>query len=314
MDLFALLKKEVEDLYLTEELAIARYLYLRTGELFDYNPAFYTYNSEKKINKIFRQHMDIHHVQNFYLICTSWARLYVDLLEAFHISAQYVEKSHHAYVKFKVNHQTIVADLMNYFVDISKIKMGFTTSYFYYDTFFTRFLEKKNPEFLKKVSSKKFAAVDKQLHYFKGIYADDVLEMIKNEIYNDHYSSVPELMDRVMNAIQLIINIERPYIGFISGTTIITEILEYLLGGSQYYIHYTDLYDKERKEFIGVYVNTYNNENKCYVYQKDKSGYYKLEEQSFVKVKKLAKHYKGSDKNIFKLERRLVASKSGVSQ
>lgn len=311
MDLFAILKKEIEDLCLMDELAIARYLYLRTGELFEYNPAFYTYNSQKKISKIFNQHLDIHHVQSFYLICTSWARLYVDLLERFHIPAQYIEESHHAYVKFIINHQTLVADLMNYFIDISKIKLGFTTTYFYYDTFFTRFLEKRNLEIFKKVSLKKFAAIDKQLHYFKGIYADDVLKMIKKEIYNEHFTSVSELMAKVMNAIQLIINIERPYMGFTSEITIITEILEYLLGGSQYYTLYTDLYDKDRKEFIGVYVNIYNNENKCYVYQKDENGYYKLDEQSFAKVKKMAKHYKESDKSIFKLERRLVACKSG---
>ena len=102
MDLARDLEEEIKNLNLTDELSIARYIYIRTGELFDYSMAYlatdYSNPIEvKRSDEIKYQKIDIHHVLDFNLVCTSWAYLYVDLLTYFGIKAEVIDSNYHGY-------------------------------------------------------------------------------------------------------------------------------------------------------------------------------------------------------------------------
>ena len=112
MNLLKKFQKEINELHLSNKLAIARFLYIRTEELFDYDSSYDIYGY-KKSKKIYDKIFDVYDIKYFYFVCASWARLYVELLNAFSIFAKYIEESgyHHAYVKFSIKKKKFKADI-----------------------------------------------------------------------------------------------------------------------------------------------------------------------------------------------------------
>lgn len=304
MNLLKKMQKEVELLNLTDKLTIARFLYIRTGELFDYDETFFTYcTGGKKQKKIFYNEIDINDVQYFRWVCASWARMYVKLLNAFNISGEYIEDSTilHAYVKFYIENKTYIADITYHFQDNVNIKFGLQTSYFYRNTFFNLLLKRlySHKAIEKRVSD--FLEMDKIIKYYKGIYTDEVLAMIKKEIYATHYKDKSQLIERVFETVMLIINIERPDVNFFSGSMFISRMLEYFLGKLNAYIRYSDVYDKKRLEFMEVIANTYEDEAQFFLYEKNEDGYFKLREVSKKQIIKLKDNYKCEHKEVLRL-------------
>lgn len=129
MNLLAMMKQEISELHLTDKLEIAYYLYMRTGQLFEYDPIFPFLTKEEKENFI-KYCVQAKEITDKYLICFSWSYLYRDLLLSFGIDASVVEKEFHAFVTFKIVGEKYVADLMNGYEDLFRIKVGLPTLYF----------------------------------------------------------------------------------------------------------------------------------------------------------------------------------------
>lgn len=302
MDLLKKMQTEIDLLNLTDKLEIARFLYIRTGELFGYDQAYNTYGYRKSI-KMYKKILDTHKIKSFKIICASWAHLYKELLDSFDISAKYVDCGEfcHAYVKFWIGRRKYIADLTDFYADITKIKFGFQTSCFYRETFIKRLRYLLNFGFFSVNQSYKMFNIDKRIGYFKGIYTDEVLKMIKKEIYEQKYADYSEWINEVLEIVMLFINIERPYVEFHSGYVLIKKLLEYFLGDYKNFICCTDVYDKERIDFMGVFVNSAFDVNRVYLYKKNKEGYYKLKEISKKKIAKIESCYECSNERVLKL-------------
>lgn len=304
MNLLEKLQAEVESLHLTDKLSIAKFLYVRTGELFNYNETFYTYRTGgKKQVDFFYEVIDICHVKKFQFVCASWARMFVALLKSFAISAKYIEESGywHAYVKVYINKKVYIADITTGFEDIVNIKFGLQTRNFYHDTFFNRLIRKLNLYECDK-GQKEMLEIDKSIHYYKGIYTDEVLAMIKKEIYAVCYENDLKLIEKVFAVLMLIMNIERPNIGFFSGVEFINKMLEYFLDDLETYIKYSDVYDRKRNKFFEVIVIDYY-DLQVFLYEKNKNSYFKLKKVSRKKLMDITENYKWEHKKVLKLLR-----------
>lgn len=303
MNLYNELQQEIELLHLTDKLTIARFLYIRTGEIFEYNEAFYTYHDgRKKQKKIFYEEIDIYEVKEFRAVCASWAHLFVKLLNAFNITAEYVDDAvyWHGYVKFYINNKVYIADITRNFQDIVNIKFGLKTSHFYRNDFLIRLVKKLHLSFFENLEFD-FLEMDKTINYYKGIYTDEVFIMIKKEIYSFPYTDNLQLIERVLEIVMLIINIERPNIPFFSGSSFINRMLKYFLGDLEDYIRHSNVYDKERTEFMEVIANTYGDNIQFYLYEKNEEGYFKLRKVSKKKIRQIADSYKCEHKKVLKL-------------
>ncbi len=302
MNLLEKLYEEKELLNLKDNLTIAKFLYIRTGELFRYDETFYTYRTGgKKQRKIFYKEINIQNVQEFRFVCASWAKMFVDLLTAFNISAKYIEMDDywHAYVKIFIERKVYIADITTGFEDIVNIKFGMQICNFYNATIFNRILREINFTNCC-VEQKAMIKIDKILNYYKGIYTNEVLYMIKKEIYADFYENDLELMEKVFEVVTLIINIERPNIDFFSGSQFINKMLEIFLDKLEKYVKYSTVYNKQRNEIMEVIVNTYQG-LQFFLYEKNKDGCYNLRKISRKKIEKRTDNYKWQHKKVLRL-------------
>ncbi len=312
MDLLVKLKEEIHKLGLKNDLAIARFIYIRLGELFTYDPTYYTYKSKSPEQMaLFDKKIDIRNVNDFNVVCSSWAHVYANLLNYFGIKALYKETSksyYHAYVKFWIGKKAFVADMTTGLEDISNIKFGFHTTGFYYDDFLWILIDKISSLLNLKKLKNYFQAetkFDKKINYCKGIYTDEILFMIKREIYSSCYQDTKDLINNVFKAVMLIINVERENVRFSDGENFIVKMLEYFLDSHFEYIGYTQLYDGNRQEFMGIYINIYQNLNNCFLYHKDGNDFYKLEPIDQAEAKWLCENYICSEGQILKLIKKL---------
>ena len=120
MDLVVKLKQEIEKLQLQNSLEIAYFLYIRTGEIFEYDPRWEV-ASDKEAKQIFEKKIDIHNISSFKIVCSSWAYLYADLLQEFNIPAEVIGKRH-LKVKFWIEKEEYIADITDHYEDIWRIK------------------------------------------------------------------------------------------------------------------------------------------------------------------------------------------------
>ena len=126
MNLTKLFEKEMAELQIYEPFEIARYFYIRTGQLFEYHP-FYSYLDQEKQDCINKERKDIFCIQDFYVTCFSWSQLYVDLLAYFGIYAEQVSSVHHCFVLIPLDDMYIQADLMAQSSDFYRTKLRLIT-------------------------------------------------------------------------------------------------------------------------------------------------------------------------------------------
>lgn len=279
MNLLKTLKQEISDLQITDKMTIARYIYTRTGEIFDYDP-FYEISDNEEKDRIAHKRIDIENVTEFDIVCTTWAYLYVDLLKFFYINAKVkycnpIFKSHPT-VFLEIDKKIVLVDLMLGFEDISGIKFGYSI----------RHNLIQGSDFLTKAEE-----MDAAIKYNKGIKTEEVLELIKKELI-DLKLDPDEYKYKVFKTIEKIMSFPRSNVRFISGAEYIFQLLRdfsiKLQGG------YATFYNKEKKEFIAVYFIELEEKPVYFIYQKNENGLYEFHEVTEERINALYDNYSAS--------------------
>lgn len=132
MDIVTMLQNELKDknwdLYTK-----ARYLYLRSCELFNYDHRYY-YADKSLISDIRNRQIDLTDVSDFRVVCESWSKqVYLPLLEMIGIKGRIEgEGRGHQFVTFMMGDKKITADACMD-SDLSRVKMKFSTYGFHPD-------------------------------------------------------------------------------------------------------------------------------------------------------------------------------------
>lgn len=274
MNLVEYLKEEVERLHLQDKLEIAKFIYWKTGELFDYNQALFCYpkNSVER-EKVINEKIDIYNIKSPFLICTSWAKMYVELLQEFEIPAKIVDFGEHRYVKILVDEKEVVADLTwGIYKDISMIKLGFRPNNFVVNgnnTFENNF----------------------QMNDYHGISTEQALAILKTEVNLDKYSRDVKVK-KAFEIVQLIINIERSNVYFNSGFNLILKLLDYFLEIEAEFVEYTCCYNADYTSFFGVFRSFAGVEDDYYIYEQEEDHFYHLKKVSGEQVDNLMNSHK----------------------
>ncbi len=235
MNLLERLRTEIRQLKINNPYTIARYIYIRTGELFNYDPV-YIFVGEKEREILKNWHVDIENVQGFNIICYSWAYMYVDLLSAFNIPAKVIQNDMHAGVIIEIDGRNFIADLTSRNQDITRIKFGMEIKNFY------------------QISAKEysFCQIDQNI-YTKKIKLEEVLlqmhrecQFIKSGLPLEKYNYFTfKMIERIMN-------FDRPNVGFVSGVTFINELLKDVFNDCNI-SYYKYFFDIEKRIFIKLY-------------------------------------------------------------
>lgn len=217
IDLISVLEKEINTLNLNNNpYAIARYIYIRLGEIFYYDPQIF-YATDEVRKKLKQKRINPYLVDDFNLICDSYAYLYHDLLKYFNISSEVIDRIDHVYVLLKIDNATILADLTTGNEDITRIKFSLKPIY-------QRMIY---PEAYK--DDKTFANVDKLIFNFAS---EDVLLTVKNVFLvkkRINNWSKEEYIYQIFKFIENYFNFNREHIGFVSGITYIKYLIHYFL-------------------------------------------------------------------------------------
>lgn len=282
MNLLEILKKEISDRQIKDKLDIARYIYVRTGEIFNYDASWvFSSNEEKEILK--NKNIDIENVTDFDIVCFSWARIYKELLHKFNIPAKviYIDKTEkkdgHAYVNVFIDGKTYIADLTASNIDISNIKFGMDTcfncqvyfkpqedTYFYYNEVYPR-----------------------------TIRTDDILVQIKKELkrkQKEKNLNKDEYVYLVYESICTVMNFKRENVGFVCGIQFIRNMLKVLIG-ERYIPSNVHYFDKEKSIYIEVYSIMINGYKHYFAYEMSEKGFYELNEVSEEYIEELFNQY-----------------------
>lgn len=272
MELYNILKKEIEDLRLTDEYEIAYYIYIRMGEELHYD-AVYTFSDEnaRELLKVENEvDQDINDVKKKHL-CFSWALLYKKLLNAFGIEAWYRGSDYHAYVEFKANGKFYIADLMKGYLDISLIKFGFPVKFF---------REKGENEALDNTKlNEKFG----KMRYVSP-----------QKIFDNLYMSVRKINSGFEQSIYVILKFLERYLSFYKNSIDYTggkRLIDYVLAEFKR-VDYNmgEYYDLENDDYVLIYY-LYLGEDIYFAYRKDEDGCYSLHEVSETVVEEIMNSY-----------------------
>ena len=141
---------------------IARYIYIRLGELFIFDP-LYHYGSSNLRDKILAKQIDIENVDTKKVVCKSWAYMYSALLKEVGIPSRVIGEKH-MYVAIQIEGKEIIADpTSGVYADLARIKYGDET---------IGFIVQDGKE------EEKIDKSDEIIHYKKGIYLSEAIEML----------------------------------------------------------------------------------------------------------------------------------------
>lgn len=266
MDLLEMLNYEIKELQLTDKFQIARYIYIRTGELFNYDPLYEVLDSSEKDKQfeLINKRIDIRNVTDFNVICYSWANMYKDLLTEFGIKAKVIESFCHNHVDFLVDDKKYTADLMRDYQDLFLTKFGLPTKYNY------QLMKTKEEQQVE------LHEVDNKINYRKGINTEDVLKLIKEEL-KDKYKDSDDYMYNTFKTVSTIMNFHRENVGYISGRVYIRYLLKYFLDDS-YKPCSARIYNKEDNTYIQAFSVESKNKQHYFIYQKMNNNYYEMNE------------------------------------
>ena len=170
MDVLQLLDDELKDKNNWSLEEKARYLYIRSCELFSYDLRYRIflniYPRSKVTKEIVLKEIDLRNVDDFRVVCTSYSRfVFKKLLEELLAIKVKVTGYSHKYNKFKIGFNRYVADA-TWNCDLERVKFGKTTKC-YYSLNITRDL-----------NDKKIEDIDKKIGYIEEEYFDTKLERI----------------------------------------------------------------------------------------------------------------------------------------
>ena len=127
MNLLEMMKREISYFGLVDELEIAYYLYMRTGQIFEYNTSYFFLSLNEK-RKYVSKKINIEDIKDNEIICFEWADVMEDLCKHFGLNAEKVtiekEGNSHAYIELNIKNEKYKLDLTDYYEDITLIKLG----------------------------------------------------------------------------------------------------------------------------------------------------------------------------------------------
>lgn len=286
MNLLELLKEEISNCQITDKLDIARYIYVRCGQIFNYDTSW-VFSSDEEKDILKDKKIDIENVTDFDIVCFSWARMYKELLHKFNIPSKviYIDKTEkkdgHAYVIIFIDGKRYIADLTASNIDISNIKFGMDTRF--------------NCQIYFKPQDDKYY-YDNEIKdnvYPRIIRTDDILMQIKKELEKNKKEknlNKDEYVYLVYNSICTIMNIKRENVGFVSGTQFIRNMLKVFIGKRYipFNVHY---FDKEKNIYIEIYSIMINGCRHYFAYKMSAEGFYELNEVLKEYIEELSNQY-----------------------
>lgn len=215
IDLLNTLEIEIKSLNLKDNpYKIARYIYIRLGEIFDYDPKL-LYASKEEKEKLKQKRVDIRCVTDLFIICDSYSYMYQELLNHFNIKAKVVDIKEHVYVLYEIDNKTYLADLTSNNEDISRIKFGLPIT-------LNRMIYPNAPRV-----DDTFTKIDEDI-YHNNVKTEDVLEIVKQDL-----SQKKDYEYQVFKWLENYFEFNRPFVGFISGITFIYQMIKYFLPNYQ---------------------------------------------------------------------------------
>lgn len=274
MDLLAAMQQEIEDLHLKDEISIIDHLYRRTGEIFEYDSRFDFQTREKAFEIVEyenQKEVNIHFIEEFEILCTRWAKIFVKLLEAFSIKAEVIKMDmflKHRYVRiFLSSGRTIIADLMIGLEDLVNIKLGKKVTNLCFE-------DDENKKAIKK--DEKIEQSERKL--------ENYLNQKKLEIEQKNLSSSEKLY-QYFKIIELIINTPRPNVRYSSGCEILSRMLFYFL--EKRYLDFTEFYNIEENRFARIYTMQKNFESIYFSYEECENKCFEFHEKTLEEIKLL---------------------------
>lgn len=262
--------------------AIARYIYIRIGELFQYD-TYLEYANEENRKKIRNKMINIRNVTDFSFVCDQFAVIYTELLSHFGINAKIVDTKEHVYVIYTLEEKVYLADLTSGNEDITRIKFGLRP-------ILNRQIFPTAPK-----DDKTFDEIDKEISCNK-LTTEEALNILKQELIKKQISEKWDLEEytyQVYKVVENIINFERPSIGFISGVTYIYFLLKFFI--KNYEIYNTHILNEENGFEIEVFSVKRKNSICYFSFQEEKKGFFKLHEVSENELNLLLKNKKESN-------------------
>lgn len=290
MNLLKQMKEEISSLQLQNELEIIRYLYIRIGQIFDYDPRFDIVDAYEK-EEIAKKRINIENVKEFDIVCETLNYLFVDLLKAFGIEAKVLKstfpKFHHSLVEITPkNYGVLYADLMIGLYDLGAIKLG---------------NEITNMCFTNNKEGISFDGIDKKIKYKYDITFEETIELVKRELFNETLS-YDERLQKTFLMVANIINFPRKSsIRYCSGTYSIFQLLLELTG--EKFVS-TQFYNLENNEFLEVYPLELSNQTLYYVYEKDANGSFQFHQVEEEKIEEYLIHYDSQNSYNLKLTKK----------
>ncbi len=280
IDLVQMFKYELKVLNLNNDLyAIARYIYIRLGELFEYDASF-EYAEEEKKEEIKNYRVNIRKVIKFSIVCDAYASMYVELLGEFGIPGR-IQKTPdgHVYVIYTIENKEYLADLTSQNKDITRIKFGMNPIY-------NRQISPEAPRI-----DHTFDSIDEQI-YKNGITTEEVLTTIKQELTTSKKIfnwNEEEYIYYVFKSIENIMNFPRDNIGFISGVTYIYYLLQFFI--EDYTLYNTHFIDEENNLKMEIFSVPKKGKICYFAYQENEKGQFELKELSKEEFKIVLENY-----------------------
>ncbi len=285
MNLKAKLQNEIDNLNILQDkslkakLIITRYIYLRLGELFDFDARYYFANLKEKMAMLSNK-VDKDNITKNTLICTEWSHLYKSLLQDYGINAHIINKffsdgTRHSFVKIELEDYLIHADFSGKNLDYVDMKFGLPTNDFYILKD-----EEKQRNLLQDI--------DKLLNYKRDVNTLDILHTIKKELQKENLTE-EEYVFKAIKAIETILNFPRSNVNFASGNEYLGALADFFLP-RKYYFKFVNYYDLEKNTYIQIALIIVNQETYYYCYRPI-NGYYKFYAVSLEKVKNIMHNY-----------------------
>lgn len=262
MDIVDKIKNEINELKLVNKLQIARYIYRRIGQLFQYDPSWFFVTNEER-EKLKNDTIDIHNVKEKNINNFSWSTMYVEILKEFGIEAKveyeqgkiynadlgaYYMKNVNSYVDINIDGTTYKAALTKNLNDLIAVKFGLNTKY--------------NCE----TSNEPKPQTKEELRIAR---LKETLEAIKK----DQKFKEDEYTYQVFRCIENSANLSKFNVGYVEGKSYIESLARELIS-DDFEPFNICFYDVEGERYISTYIVSVNNTNVFFSCEKQLSGLY----------------------------------------
>ncbi len=274
------------------DLEIARYIYIRLGELLVFDPLYLVGGNSEK-NKLFYKKIEIENLESNEIVCSTWAKIYHELLNEVGINSEIIEMKH-CYVKVEIDGYKFRADATQgdgSYPDMTRIKYGDETMFF---------------------GVENLEEIDKKIGYKKGLYLNEVFLMLKRELEDETLleknfgiTKDTPLDQRAKIKFEFIISLLNRSAtidkGYVDGINYLYELMEYVLTDEEYLCIKENVYyhinGNEIKNLIVFSIE--ENETDYYCYTNHENNIYSIEKIGKEKVYYYDGKYKSKSKEFY---------------